>query len=246
MSFKSLNLINPIIRAVTEAGYSKPTEIQDTAIPHILMGKDIMAFSPTGTGKTAAFAMPILQLLKKNTPQHNEIRTLILTPTRELVVQIEENIKGYSKYLPLSQLSLFDESQGSQFADLRKRVDVLIATPTRLLQLMGQRHIDLSKLEILVLDEADRMLDMEFADDVKKIMKTVSSKRQTLFFSATMTANIRKFAETLINNAVEITIAPISLTSETIQQSVYFAKKKELADFKIPVTKPIKTFQYTT
>ncbi|SDQ09751.1 ATP-dependent RNA helicase RhlE [Chryseobacterium soldanellicola] len=242
MSFKSLNLINPIIRAVTEAGYSKPTEIQYAAIPHILMGKDIIGFSPEGSGKTAAFAMPILQLLKKNTPQHNEIRTLILTPTRELVVQIEENIKVYSKYLPLSQLSLFDESssQGSQFADLRKRVDVLIATPGRLLQLTNQRHIDLSKLEILVLDDADKLLEMGFAEDVKKIMKMVSPKRQTLFFSTTMPVDIRKFAEPLLNNPVEI----ISST-ETNQQSVYFAKKKETAGFKIPVTKPIKTFQYT-
>lgn len=226
ISFKNLHLINPIIRAVTEAGYSKPTEIQYSAIPHILAGKDIIGCAQTGTGKTAAFAMPILQLLKKHTPDHNEIRTLILTPTRELAIQIEENFAIYSKYLPLSQLSIFGGvSTGSQLAALRKRVDVLVATPGRLLDLAGQRHIDLSKIEILVLDEADRMLDMGFINDVKKILKMIPQKRQTLFFSATMPGSIRKFAETMLQNPVEVTVNPVSSTAKSVQQSVYFVEK---------------------
>ena len=205
MSFKSLNLINPIVRAITEAGYSKPTELQYMAVSHILAGRDIVGHAQTGTGKTAAFAMPILQLLKRNTSDHKEIRILILTPTRELVLQLEEHFKIYSKYLPLSQLSIFDGVlSGSQLAALRKRVDILIATPERLLDLVGQRHIDFSKVEILVLDEADRMLDMGFSDDVKKILKLISPKRQTLFFSATMPLSVRRFADTMLNNPIEI------------------------------------------
>ncbi len=228
MSFKNLNLINPIIRAVTEAGYSKPTEIQYTAIPHILAGKNIIGCAQTGTGKTAAFAMPILQLLKKYTPDHKEIRTLILTPTRELAIQIEENFAVYSKYLPLSQLSIYGGvPTGGQLAALRKRVDILVATPGRLLDLVNQRHIDLSKIEIFVLDEADRMLDMGFINDVKKVLKLIPQKRQTLFFSATMPAGIRKFAETILNNPVEVSVTPVSSTAQTVKQSVYFVEKRD-------------------
>ncbi|MBB6369227.1 DEAD/DEAH box helicase [Chryseobacterium shigense] len=205
MSFKNLNLINPIVRAVTEAGYSKPTEIQYMAVSHILAGRDIVGYAQTGTGKTAAFAMPILQILKRNTSDHKEIRILILAPTRELVLELEASFKIYSKYLPLSQLSIFGGVlSGSQLAALRKRVDILIATPERLLDLVSQRHIDLSKIEILVLDEADKMLDMGFSEDVKKILKLVPLKRQTLFFSATMSFNIRKFADTMLKNPIEI------------------------------------------
>lgn len=228
MNFKNLNLINPIIRAVTEAGYSKPTEIQYTAIPHILVGKDIIGCAGTGAGKTAAFAMPILQLLKKYTPEHKEIRTLILTPTRESAMQIEENLAIYSKYLPLSQLSVFGGvSRGGQLAALRKRVDILVATPDRLLDLVNQRPIDLSKIEILVLDEADTMLDMGFINDVKKIVKLISHKRQTLFFSATLPGSIRRFAEMILNNPVEVTLNPVSSTAQTGGQSAYFAEKKD-------------------
>lgn len=221
MSFKNLNLINPIIRAVTEAGYSKPTEIQDSAIPYILAGKDVVGCAQTGTGKTAAFVMPILQLLKKYTPEHKEIRTLILTPTRELAIQIEENFGIYSKYLPLSQLSIFGGvSAGSQLAALRKRVDILVATPERLLELVDQRYIDLSKIEIFVLDEADRMLDMGFVNDVRKILKLLPQKRQTLFFSSTMPVSIRKFAETIMKNPVEVTVHPMLPAAQTLKRSV--------------------------
>lgn len=240
MSFRNLNLINSIVRAVTEAGYSKPTEVQYMAVPHILAGRDVIGYAQTGTGKTAAFAMPILQLLKRNTPDHKEIRTLILTPTRELVLQLEESFKVYSKYLPLSQLSIFGGVlSGSQLAALRKRVDILIATPERLLDLVSQRYIDLSKIEILVLDEADRMLDMRFSDDVKKILKLVSPKRQTLFFSATMSLNIRKFADTMLKSPVEITVNSATSPIHTINQSVYFVEKTKKTDLLINILQDV-------
>ncbi|WP_106916024.1 DEAD/DEAH box helicase [Chryseobacterium aurantiacum] len=238
MSFKNLNLINPIIRAVTEAGYSRPTEIQEIAIPHILEGKDIIGCAQTGSGKTAAFAMPILQLLKRHTPEHKEIRTLILTSTREQVIQIEEDLAIYSKYLPLSQLSIYEGiSQGSLLAALRKRVDILVATPGKLLELDNQRHIDLSKIEILVLDEADKMLDMGLVNDLKKILKQTPQKRQALFFSGTIPipVNLKKFAETVLNNPINITINPVSSTTETVKQSVYFVEKEKKADLLIDI-----------
>lgn len=234
ISFKNLNLINPIIRAVTEAGYSKPTDIQNMAIPHILEGKDIIGCAQTGTGKTAAFAMPVLQLLKKKNPEHKSVRTLILTPTRELAIQIEENFKVYSKYLPLSLLCVYGGvGKGSQIAALRKRVDILIATPGRLLDLCSDGHVNLSKIEILVLDEADRMLDMGFVDDVKKILRLAPSKKQTLFFSATMPVSIRKFANTIVKNPVEVSVTPVSSTAKTIEQSVYFVDKNRKTDLLI-------------
>lgn len=240
MSFRNLNLINPIVRAVTEAGYSKPTEIQYAAVPPILAGRDFIGYSQTGTGKTAAFAMPILQLLKRNTPDHKEIRTLILTPTRELVLQLEESFKVYSKYLPLSQLSIFGGVlSGSQLAALRKRVDILIATPERLLNLVSQRPIDLSKIEILVLDEADRMLDMGFSEDVKKIMKLISQKRQTLFFSATMPSDVRKFADNMMNNPVEVTVDQIPSPLQCVNQSVYFVEKTKKTDLLINILQDV-------
>ena len=228
MSFKSLNLINPIIRAVTESGYSKPTEIQYSAIPHILAGKDIIGCAQTGTGKTAAFVMPILQLLKKYTPEHKEIRTLILTPTREAAIRIEENFDVYSKYLPLSQLSIYGGVlAGGQLAALRKRVDILVATPDRLLDLDNTRHIDLSKIEILVFDEADRILNIRFVNDIKKILKLIPQKRQTLFFSATLPKSVKKFAESILNNPIEITITSLSSTLQTMKEPVYFEKNRD-------------------
>lgn len=240
MSFRNLNLINPIVRAVTEAGYSKPTQIQYAAVPPILAGRDFIGYAQTGTGKTAAFAMPILQLLKRNTPDHKEIRTLILTPTRELVQQLEESFKVYSKYLPLSQLSIFGGVlSGSQLAALRKRVDILIATPERLLNLVSQRPIDLSKIEILVLDEADRMLDMGFAEDVKKILKLISQKRQTLFFSATMPSEVRKFADAMMNNPVEVTVDQIPSPLQCVNQSVYFVEKTKKTDLLINILQDV-------
>ncbi|PTT35636.1 DEAD/DEAH box helicase, partial [Chryseobacterium sp. HMWF028] len=209
----------PIIRAVTEAGYSRPTEIQYTVIPHILAGRDVAACAQTGAGKTAAFAMPILQLLKRHTPDHKEIRTLILTPTSELAIQIEENLKIYSKYLPLSLLSIYEGvSIGSQLAALRKRVDVLVATPGGLLDVENQRHIDLSKIELFVLDDADKMLDMGFINHIKKILNLVSPKRQNLFFSATMPGSLKYFAKTILNNPVEAIVGSTASTLVTIKR----------------------------
>jgi len=252
MNFKNLNLINPIIRAVTETGYSQPTEIQSSAIPHILVGKDIMGCSPSGTGKTAAFAMPVLQLLKKRAPEHKEIRTLILTPTRELVTEIEENLKLHSKYLPLSQLSIYEGvSLGGQLAALRKTVDVLVATPGRLLELTSQRHIDLSKIEILILDDTDTMLEMGFVNDVKKVAKLISQKRQTLLFSATMSDNIRSFASTILNNPVEIIVsakAGVKGKTSSFEENERMDLKniQKQTGFTLPVSKQGKqTFQYS-
>ncbi|MET3535755.1 DEAD/DEAH box helicase [Chryseobacterium limigenitum] len=252
MNFKNLNLINPIIRAVTETGYSQPTEIQSSAIPHILAGKDIMGCSPSGTGKTAAFAMPVLQLLKKRAPEHKEIRTLILTPTRELVTEIEENLKLHSKYLPLSQLSIYEGvSLGGQLAALRKTVDVLVATPGRLLELTSQRHIDLSKIEILILDDTDKMLEIGFGNDVKKVIKLISQKRQTLLFSATMSDNIRSFASTILNNPVEIIVsakAGVKGKTSSFEENERMDLKniQKQTGFTLPVSKQGKqTFQYS-
>ncbi len=221
MNFKNLNLINPIIRAATEAGYSRPTEIQYSVIPHILAGRDVAVSADTGSGKTAAFAMPILQLLKRQTPDHKEIRTLILSPTSELVIQIEENLKMYSKYLPLSLLSIYEgTSVGSQLAALRKRVDVLVATPGGLLEVENQRHIDLSKIELFVLDDADKMLDLGFINEVKKILNMISTKRQNLFFSATMPGSLKYFAKGILNNPVEVSVDPVSSLPRTAKRPV--------------------------
>ncbi|MBK1895600.1 DEAD/DEAH box helicase [Chryseobacterium paridis] len=226
MNFKNLNLINPIIRAATEAGYSKPTGIQSEAIPQILAGRDIIGVAAEGAEKMAAFAMPVIQLLKKNSPDHKEIRVLILAPTQELAIQIEENLTVYSKYLPLSQLTIHDgTSQGNQLAALRIRVDVLITTPTALLDLINQRHINLSKIEILILDEAHKMLNPAFVNDVKKVIKLIPQKRQTLLFSSTMSENIRKFADIALSNPMEIKASPI-----TANLQVALVEKKEKTD----------------
>ncbi len=227
MNFNQLNLIQPIVRAVTEAGYTSATEIQKKAIPPLLKGMDVLGCAQTGTGKTAAFAIPILQKLEASN-KRTGIRALVLTPTRELALQIEENFNTYGKYLPVRCLSIFGGvSQVKQVAALKKGVDVLVTTPGRLMDLMQQGFIHLSKIEILVLDEADRMLDMGFINDVKKILVKVPASRQTLLFSATMPPAIKKFADTILHNPAEITVTPVSSTAQTVQQSVYFVEKKE-------------------
>ena len=228
MKFSELNIIQPILAAIDEAGYEHPTEIQRQSIPLVLEGNDMIGCAQTGTGKTASFAIPILQLLHQNPKQGKAIRTLIITPTRELAVQIDDNFKLYSKNLPLKSLSIFGGvSQNKQVGSLKNGVDVLIATPGRLLDLMSQGIIKLNQIEILVLDEADRMLDMGFVNDIKKILKKVPEERQTLFFSATMPKSIRKFSNTILNRPKEINVTPVSSTAETIQQSVYFVEKPE-------------------
>jgi len=228
MHFKELNLIPPIIKAINKAGYEQPTEIQYQSIPHILKGNDIIGCAQTGTGKTASFAIPILQLLQHHDVAHKGIRTLILTPTRELAIQISENFKMYGAFLPLTHTAIYGGvPQNKQIALINKGVAILIATPGRLLDLISQGCVNISKIEILVLDEADRMLDMGFVNDVKKILKKVPEKRQTLFFSATMPSDIRKFAQSILNNPKEINVTPVSSTAQTVQQSVYFVEKDE-------------------
>ncbi|MGV0828586.1 DEAD/DEAH box helicase [Empedobacter brevis] len=228
MKFSDLNIIQPILNAIDSAGYESPTEIQRQSIPLVLEGNDMIGCAQTGTGKTASFAIPILQLLHGKPKQNKAIRTLIITPTRELAVQIDDNFKLYSKNLKLKSLAIFGGvSQNKQVGSIKNGVDILIATPGRLLDLMSQGIIKLNQIEILVLDEADRMLDMGFVNDIKKILKKVPEERQTLFFSATMPKSIRKFANTILNHPKEINVTPVSSTAETIQQSVYFAEKAE-------------------
>lgn len=225
------------MKAVAQAGYTQATEIQHQAIPHILNGNDVIGCAQTGTGKTASFAIPILQLLhQKPVSGKKGIRTLILTPTRELAIQIDENFKIYGKFLPLNHLAIFGGvPQGKQVSAIKNGVDVLIATPGRLLDLINQGCINLSQMEILVLDEADRMLDMGFVNDVKKILTKIPSKRQTLFFSATMPQEIRKFAQTILNQPKEINVTPVSSTAQTVQQSVYFVEKGEKLNLLIDI-----------
>lgn len=230
MLFEQLNLIEPILRALNTEGYTTPTPIQEQSIPILLQGRDLLGCAQTGTGKTAAFAIPILQILheaKKAGSTNKGIKALILTPTRELAIQIDESFAAYGRHLNLKHLVIFGGvSQQPQTNALRNGVDILIATPGRLLDLVEQRYVNLSQLEILVLDEADRMLDMGFIHDVKKIITKVPAKRQTLFFSATMPAEIAKLSSTILTNPARVEVTPVSSTAETIQQAMYFVEKE--------------------
>ena len=229
MLFTDLKIIKPILDALEKQGYEKPTPIQEKAIPSILEGKDFLGCAQTGTGKTAAFAIPILQnLAERQGPRNNHIKALILTPTRELAIQIEENFEDYGKNLPVRTLVVFGGvKQAAQEKALRRGVDVLVATPGRLLDFISQGIISLKNIEIFVLDEADRMLDMGFVHDVKRIIKMIPQKRQTLFFSATMPQEIDSLANSILNNPIKVHVAPISSTAETINQSVYFVEKND-------------------
>ncbi len=230
MTFNELDLIAPILNALENLGYTNPTPIQEQAIPIILSGNDIMGCAQTGTGKTAAFAIPILQNLTKNPRPDGKrkIRCLILTPTRELAIQIEENIKEYGRNLDQRHAVIFGGvSQVKQVNQLKNGVDILVATPGRLLDLQQQGCIDLRHLEIFVLDEADRMLDMGFIHDVKKILKLIPSKRQTLFFSATMPKEIKTLASTILTNPKQVIVTPVSSTAETISQELYYISTSE-------------------
>lgn len=232
MLFTDLNIIKPILDALEKQGYEKPTPIQEKAIPSILQGKDFLGCAQTGTGKTAAFAIPILQnLTERKAPRNNQIKALILTPTRELAIQIEENFEDYGKNLPVRTLVVFGGvKQAAQEKALRRGVDVLVATPGRLLDFISQGIISLKHLEIFVLDEADRMLDMGFVHDVKRIIKLIPQKRQTLFFSATMPKEIDSLANSILSNPVRVEVAAVSSTAETINQSVYFVEKNDKLD----------------
>lgn len=223
MDFKELGLIDPLLQAVAEAGYEAPSPIQQKAIPPVLTGRDLLGCAQTGTGKTAAFALPILQLLAARRPAKGKpIRTLILTPTRELALQIQENFELYGKYLPLRSTVIFGGvGQAPQVQALRRGIDVLVATPGRLNDLIGQGYIDLSQVEIFVLDEADRMLDMGFVNDVKKVLKQLPQKKQTLLFSATLPREIVQLATGLLHNPVKVFVTPPATTVETIDQTLY-------------------------
>ncbi len=232
MNFKSLELIDPLLQAVKAEGYETPTPIQVQAIPLILAKKDVLACAQTGTGKTAAFALPILQLLaeQQKGPHHasRDIQVLILTPTRELASQIAQNFSDYGRNLPFKNAVIFGGvRQHAQVRALRSGVEIVIATPGRLLDLMNQRLVHFRGLQILVLDEADRMLDMGFIHDVRKIIASVPKVRQTLFFSATMPAEIRKLSEQILSRPTRIEVTPVASTVDKINQSVYHVSKKQ-------------------
>lgn len=231
MNFNDLQLIDPIAKALKEEGYTQPTPIQEKSIPHILQGRDLLGTAQTGTGKTAAFAIPILQNLATKSQKNNNIKVLILTPTRELAIQIDESFKSYGRHLRLRNLVVFGGvKQGSQETALKRGVDILVATPGRLLDFISQGIISLKHLEVFVLDEADRMLDMGFVHDVKRIIKLLPPKRQTLFFSATFPEEINKLANSMLTNPVKVEVAPVSATADTIQQKVYFVDKNDKLD----------------
>ncbi len=229
MTFEALKLDPPFLKAVKEEGYTEPTPIQSQAIPLVLQGKDLLGCAQTGTGKTAAFAIPILQLLsKEKTPGgKRKIRSLIVTPTRELAIQIEESFVAYGRHTNLVCTVIFGGvNQNPQTKTLQRGVDILVATPGRLLDLMNQGFISLKDIEIFVLDEADRMLDMGFIHDVKKLLAALPTKRQSLFFSATMPPEIIKLSDTILRNPAKVSVTPESTTAETVTQHVYFVDKE--------------------
>jgi ATP-dependent RNA helicase RhlE len=230
VSFNNLQLIEPVLQALDKEGYTHPTPVQEKSIPVILQKRDLLGCAQTGTGKTAAFVLPILQLMheeKLNTEQtQHKIKALVLTPTRELAIQIGESIRAYGRYLPLRHHVIFGGvSQHTQVQAVRRGIDILVATPGRLLDLMQQGHVTLRDIQFFVLDEADRMLDMGFVHDVKRIITRLPSKRQTLFFSATMPNEIKQLASMLLNNPVRVEVTPPATTVDLIQQSVYYTEK---------------------
>ena len=247
MSFKHLNLIEPLLKALDNEGYTTPTPIQEQAIPIILDRKDLLGCAQTGTGKTAAFALPILQLLCEDTAGiteetrpggHRPIRALVLTPTRELAIQIDESFAAYGKYTGMRHTVIFGGvPQHSQVQALQRGVDILVATPGRLLDLIDQRYVNLQHIRYFVLDEADRMLDMGFIHDVRKLLTKLPAKKHSLFFSATMPPEIQKLASTILVNPLKVEVTPASTTAETVQQSIYFVEKKDKRSLLLHVLK---------
>ncbi len=240
MKFEDLNLHPTLLKAVKDQNYTTPTAIQEQAIPLVLRKKDVLGSAQTGTGKTAAFALPILHHLikEKSNNSKQKIRVLVVTPTRELAIQIGENFTVYSKYNNIKNTVIFGGvKQGPQTAALKNGVDVLIATPGRLLDLMGQGFISLKDIGYFVLDEADRMLDMGFIHDIKKLLEKLPHNRQSLFFSATMPKNILNLSNTILNNPKKVAVHQVSATAETIQQYIYYTNKSDKKDLLFHILK---------
>lgn len=239
MKFKDLQLIAPVLQALDEEEYSIPTSIQEQAIPVILKKRDVLGSAQTGTGKTAAFAIPIIQhisLDRKRNFHNRKVRALIITPTRELAIQIGESFDTYGRHTYIKNSVIFGGvSQGSQTTALKKGIDVLVATPGRLLDLMNRGFVSLQDIEYFVLDEADRMLDMGFIHDIKKIIASLPKQRQSLFFSATMPKKIVQLSQTILINPVKIEVSPVSSTADTIQQYIYYTNKSNKKDLLIHV-----------
>lgn len=245
MTFKDLNIIEPVLEALINEGYTTPTPIQEQAIPVLLQGRDVLGCAQTGTGKTAAFSIPIIQKLvsdrsnsfgEQSKKEKKKIKALILTPTRELASQIGDSFAKYGKFASLKHTVVFGGvGQRSQTDALKKGVDILVATPGRLLDLAGQGYINFSNIEFFVLDEADRMLDMGFITDIEKIIKKIPAERQTLLFSATMPMEISSLAESLLNEPVKIEVTPVSSTVDTIDQYIYFTRKENKGDLLLDI-----------
>lgn len=227
MSFNTLGLSQALLKAISKKGYTNPSPIQQKAIPPILQGKDVLASAQTGTGKTAGFTLPMLHILSENPKEkYKPVRALVLTPTRELAAQVYANVREYSEFVDIRSAVIFGGvNQNPQVATMRQGIDVLVATPGRLLDLINQNHISLKRVEILVLDEADRMLDMGFLRDIERIMKLMPEKRQNLMFSATFSNDIKKLANGILKNPVHVEATPENTTVDAISQKVYRVAK---------------------
>lgn len=241
MLFRNLNIIEPIQKALEDEGYSKPTQIQSKSIPYLLEGRDLLGCAQTGTGKTASFAIPLLQNIykgKKNSKGPRTIKAVVLAPTRELAIQIADNFTAYSKYMNLKNLVIFGGvSQNPQTKALKEGVDILIATPGRMIDLYNQKHLNLKDVRYFVLDEADSMLDMGMIHDVKRIIENLPKERQNILFSATMPKEISKLVNTIFNDPIKVEVAPVSSTTEIIDQSIYFVSKKKKGNLLIHLLK---------
>jgi len=237
MQYKELPLIAPLQKAIAEIGYTNPTPIQETTIPIVLKGNDLLGCAQTGTGKTAAFTLPILQKLEHSNPKDG-IKALIVTPTRELAIQIDDCIKDYGKYMNVKHTAILGGVNANpQIAKIRDGLQILVATPGRLLDLHSQGHINLNKIEVLVLDEADRMLDMGFIADIKQILKIIPKKRQTLFFSATMPDSIIELSKKILTKPKNVNVSPVSSTADRVEQHLYYVEKSDKRDLLLHVLK---------
>ena len=239
MSFKDLGLKDALLKAVQEKGYTTPSPIQEKAIPHILAGKDVLASAQTGTGKTAGFTLPVLQYLSETKhPKYRPLRALVLTPTRELAAQVYDNVREYSSYLNIHSAVVFGGVKAaSQIATLKRGVDILVATPGRLLDLHNQKAVSFKRIDVLILDEADRMLDMGFVRDINKIISYMPAERQNLMFSATFSNDIKKLASGILRNPVSVETAPQNSTAKKVTHKVYKVDKSKKTEFTIKLIK---------